>query len=62
MKLFSKYHQAGKTILMVTHDMALAAKAQRVLLIKDGLIKENLIMGTSEKDNLFLLQNHMSNL
>ena len=62
MKLFSKYHQAGKTILMVTHDMALAAKAQRVLLMKDGLIKENLIMGTSEKDNLFLLQNHMSNL
>ena len=62
MKLFSQYHQAGKTILMVTHDMALAAKAQRVLLMKDGLIKENLIMGTSEKDNLFLLQNHMSNL
>ena len=62
MKLFSKYHQAGKTILMVTHDMALAAKAQRVLLMKDGLIKENLVMGTSEKDNLFLLQNHLSNL
>ena len=62
MKLFSKYHQAGKTILMVTHDMALAAKAQRVLLMKDGLIKENLVMGTSEKDNLILLQNHMSNL
>lgn len=62
MKLFSKYHQAGKTILMVTHDMALAAKAQRVLLMKDGLIKENLIMGTSEKDNLFLLQQSMSNL
>lgn len=62
MRLFSQYHQAGKTILMVTHDMALAAKAQRVLLMKDGLIKENLVMGTSEKDNLFLLQNHMSNL
>ena len=62
MKLFSQYHQAGKTILMVTHDMALAAKAQRVLLMKDGLIKENLIMGTSEKDNLILLQQSMSNL
>ena len=62
MKLFSKYHQAGKTILMVTHDMALAAKAQRVLLMKDGLIQEDLTMGTSEKDNLFLLQQSMSNL
>ena len=62
MKLFSKYHQAGKTILMVTHDMALAAKAQRVLIMKDGLIKENLVMGTSEKANLFLLQQSMSNL
>ena len=62
MKLFSQYHQAGKTILMVTHDMALAAKAQRVLLMKDGLIQEDLIMGTSEKDNLFLLQQSMSNL
>ena len=62
MKLFSQYHQAGKTILMVTHDMALAAKAQRVLLMKDGLIQEDLTMGTSEKDNLFLLQQSMSNL
>ena len=62
MKLFSQYHQAGKTILMVTHDMALAAKAQRVLLMKDGLIQEDLIMGYSEPDNLILLQNHMSNL
>ena len=62
MKLFSQYHQAGKTILMVTHDMALAAKAQRVLLMKDGLIQEDLTMGYSEPDNLILLQNHMSNL
>ena len=62
MKLFSQYHQAGKTILMVTHDMALAAKAQRVLLMKDGLIQEDLTMGHSESDNLILLQNHMSNL
>ena len=62
MKLFSQYHQAGKTILMVTHDMALAAKAQRVLLMKDGLIQEDLTMGHSEPDNLILLQNHMSNL
>lgn len=62
MKLFSQYHQAGKTILMVTHDMALAAKAQRVLLMKDGLIQEDLTMGHSEPDNLLLLQSHMSNL
>ena len=62
MKLFSQYHQAGKTILMVTHDMALAAKAQRVLLMKDGLIQEDLTMGHSVPDNLLLLQSHMSNL
>ncbi len=62
MKLFSQYHQAGKTILMVTHDMALAAKAQRVLLMKDGLIQEELTMGHSEPDNLFLLQKSLSNL
>lgn len=62
MELFSKYHQVGKTILMVTHDMALAAKAQRVLLMKDGVIHENLKMGAREPDNLLLLQNHIKNL
>ena len=34
----------------------------RALQGKAARIKENLIMGTSEKDNLFLLQQSMSNL
>lgn len=62
MKLFNHYHKAGKTILMVTHDMTLAAKSQRVLLMKDGSIQANLTMGTSEEDNLILLQSCMNKI
>ena len=37
-RLFQDLAQEGKTLLIVTHDAALAAGAQRVLRLKDGLI------------------------
>ena len=36
--LFEDLAEAGKTILMVTHDTELAARAQRTIKISDGLI------------------------
>jgi len=36
--LFQKEHKAGKTILLVTHDMGLAMNARTVYEIKDGKI------------------------
>ena len=42
-RLFEDLAQAGKTVLMVTHDNDLARRAQRTILISDGLIKDEFI-------------------
>jgi len=41
MDIFSRLHQEGKTIVVVTHDRAVAERAQRILELKDGQIIEN---------------------
>ncbi len=38
MTLLSMLHQKGATIVVVTHDAAVASRAQRVLNMKDGLL------------------------
>ena len=38
MALFSKLHESGRTIIMVTHDEAVASNARRVIRLLDGLI------------------------
>lgn len=39
-KLFHDLHEEGKTIVLVTHDMELAKQAERIIIIKDGLIEK----------------------
>jgi ABC-type lipoprotein export system ATPase subunit len=39
-KVLKQFHDAGQTILMVTHDAAIAAQADRVLHLKDGKLAE----------------------
>lgn len=36
--IFKKLNQAGKTVIMVTHDLGVAKHAKRIIQIKDGLI------------------------
>jgi putative ABC transport system ATP-binding protein len=38
MALFSKLHESGRTIIMVTHDEAVARNARRVIRLLDGLV------------------------
>ncbi len=38
MAIFKKLHQEGRTIILVTHDQAVAEHAQRIILLKDGRI------------------------
>lgn len=40
-QIFEELHDAGKTIVMITHDQAIAHRAQRVVKLKDGTIHTN---------------------
>lgn len=40
-KLFLELSQAGKTVIIITHDLNIARQTQRVVRIKDGLIDTN---------------------
>ena len=39
--LFAELHAAGQTIVMITHDQAVARLASRVVQIRDGLVVED---------------------
>jgi putative ABC transport system ATP-binding protein len=38
MAIFSKLHQSGKTIVLITHESEIAAQAQRTIRLQDGRI------------------------
>lgn len=38
MELFTQYKKLGKTVVMVTHDLSTAKKADRIIFMKDGVI------------------------
>jgi len=42
MALFARLHQAGNTIVLVTHEAEVAAFAHRVLQLKDGEVEKDL--------------------
>lgn len=47
-KIFQKLNASGKTIILITHDMSVAACANRTISIKDGILSENKIEETSK--------------
>jgi putative ABC transport system ATP-binding protein len=40
MELFKKLNEEGVTVLMITHDPDIAAHANRVVSIRDGILQE----------------------
>ena len=38
MELFSQLHDAGSTIIMITHDRAIAEHAAKMATIRDGIL------------------------
>ena len=40
MQLFRELNEEGRTIIMITHDMNIAANAKRVVHIIDGVLTE----------------------
>lgn len=51
MEELKKINEEGTTILMVTHDMKVAAKCSKVLYIVDGNIREEYNLGKYEKES-----------
>jgi len=45
MKELNRINQEGTTVMLVTHDMKVAAKSDRVLYIEDGNIKGEYVLG-----------------
>lgn len=42
-KIFKEVNEEGLTVFLVTHDAKVAAEAQRVLFMKDGVIVDEII-------------------
>jgi ABC-type lipoprotein export system ATPase subunit len=51
-EIFTKLNEAGQTILVVTHDLALSRKVRRVVAIRDGRISSERILKESYADRL----------
>lgn len=41
LEIFKKLNSEGKTIIIVTHDLDIAHEAQRIINIKDGVVRED---------------------
>jgi len=41
MRIFDALHAAGQTIILVTHEDAIAAHAERVIRLMDGVIERD---------------------
>jgi putative ABC transport system ATP-binding protein len=41
MRLFDRLHEQGQTIIMVTHEQDIAARAERLVTLRDGVIESD---------------------
>ncbi len=51
--IFEQIHQAGQTILMVTHSVKAASYARRVLFLRDGIVYHQLYRGNQTQEVMF---------
>ena len=42
--IFDELHTMGKTVVMITHDMSLAGKTDRIIRLKDGMLDKQAIV------------------
>jgi putative ABC transport system ATP-binding protein len=64
MRLLSEIHRTGTTILLVTHDVKVAAKTERVLFMFDGKIAGEYLPGAYDEanDDLKAREEHLTAL
>jgi putative ABC transport system ATP-binding protein len=56
LELFADLHEQGQTILIVTHEPAVASLCQRVVHVRDGLIERDEMIGDHTLESLALYQ------
>lgn len=49
--IMTQVNHAGQSIIMVTHDMKTARRANRILYLKDGVIVDELMLGEYKKED-----------
>lgn len=49
--ILNKFNEEGKTIVMVTHDIKSAVRGNRLLYLKDGVIMNEIELGTYKKED-----------
>ncbi len=52
MKIFDQLHDAGNTIILVTHEDHVAKYAHRVVRLKDGLVESDMTNGHLKKERM----------
>jgi len=62
LELFSTLHAEGKSILMVTHDIQVASRADRVIFMKDGFLVGEIKPGADRKEGLKQIQETVNSL
>ena len=53
LNVFDKLNEVGQTIIMVTHSVKTAARAKRLLFIKDGVVFHELRKGNATTNEMF---------
>lgn len=53
LNLFGSVNQSGQTIIMVTHSVAAASRANRVMFIKDGEVYHQIYRGEDSNEKLY---------
>lgn len=51
MEIFSEINESGTTVMLVTHDVKVASKTERVLYMIDGKIEGEFVLGRYDKGN-----------
>ncbi len=60
MDIINEVNGDGTTVMIVTHDSKVAARAERVIFLSDGHIVDEVVLGKFEEKNLFERENKMT--
>ncbi len=60
MDIINEINEQGTTIVLVTHDAKVAARAERVIFLSDGNITDELVQGKYEKSSLSKRESKMA--